>query len=241
MCSNYQPVRRSQDTWVKQHFDCDLPLADWREEAYPTYPAPFIYLDDGKPRCELAQFGLVPHWATDKKKFGLKTYNARSETVQERPSYRAAWKERRFGLTIMQSFYEPNWETGKAIRWRIKRADLQPVAVASIWERFIDKETGEIIHSFSMLTVNADGHDVMKHFHKPHDEKRSIVVLDDSEYMPWLHASHEKAKALLQLAPSEFLISEPAPLFRQPRAVKSISYVTHGTLPDESSKPGGNC
>jgi putative SOS response-associated peptidase YedK len=72
-----------------------------------------------------------------------------------------------------------------------------------------------------MLTINAEGHEVMQHFHKPHDEKRSIVVLDESQYLPWLHASHEKAKALLQLAPSNFLTSEPAPLFRQPIAQKS--------------------
>lgn len=176
MCSNYQPIKAPQNEWVKQHFVCDLPNTQWREEAYPTYPAPFIYLENGKPRCELAQFGLVPHWATDKKKFGLKTYNARSETVQEKPSYRATWKERRFGLAIMESFYEPNWETGKAERWRIKRSDGEPVAAASIWERVVDKETGEVIFSFSMLTINADGHEVMKHFHKAEDEKRSIVV-----------------------------------------------------------------
>jgi putative SOS response-associated peptidase YedK len=127
-------------------------------------------LDEGKPCCELAQFGLVPHWVTDKKKFGLKTHNARSETVQEKPSYRAAWKDRRFGLALMKSFYEPSWETGKTVRWRIKRSDGQPIAVASIWERIIDIETGEVIFSFSMLTVNANGNDVMKHFHKPEDE-----------------------------------------------------------------------
>ena len=211
MCSNFQPIKYHQNDWVKKHFDCDLPNQEWRDEAYPTYPAPFIYLDNGKPKCDLAQFGLVPHWASDKKKFGLKTYNARSETVQEKPSYRNAWKERRFGLAIMQSFYEPNWETGKAVRWRIKRADANPVAVASIWERFIDKETGEIIFSFSMLTINADGHPIMKHFHKPQDEKRSIVVLDDSDYLPWLNATNEHAKQLLKLASEGFLVSEPAP------------------------------
>lgn len=223
MCSNYQPIQRTQSTWVKQHFECDLPIADWRDDVYPSYPSPFIYLDNGKPKCELAKFGLIPHWAIGKKNFGNSKYNARSETVASLPTFRSAWKERRFGLALMQSFYEPNWETNKAIRWRIKRADLQPIAVASLWERVIDTETGEVIFSFSMLTINADAHEVMKHFHKQHDEKRSIVVLDDSEYMPWLHANHEKAKALLQLAPSEFLISEPAPLFRQPRAVNSNS------------------
>lgn len=108
MCSNFQPIKRTQSTRVKQHFDCELPNSDWREETYPTYPAPFVYPDEGKSRCELAHFGLVPHWATDKKKFGLKTYNARSETVQEKSSNRSVWKECRFGLALMESFYEPN-------------------------------------------------------------------------------------------------------------------------------------
>jgi len=110
----------------------------------------------------------------------------------------------------MNSFYEPNWETGKAVRWRIKRADAEPVAVASIWERFIDKETGEIIFSFSMLTINANGHEVMKHFHKPEDEKRSVVVLQDQDYLPWLNANQKEATSMLQLAPNGFLESMSA-------------------------------
>ena len=211
MCSNFQPIKTEHAQWVEEQFGCPLPEATWRAETYPTYSAPFISLQDGKPKCDLAQFGLVPHWADDKKKFGLKTYNARSETVHEKPSYRHAWKGRQFGLALMESFYEPCWETGKAIRWRIKRADTQPIAVPSIWERFIDRETGEVIFSFSMLTVNADGHSVMQHFHKPEDEKRSIIVLNEAEYQPWLHASQDKARAMLQLAPAGFLTSEPAP------------------------------
>lgn len=215
MCSNFQPIKNHHADWVKKHFDCELPSEQWREEVYPTYPAPFIYLENDKPRCELAQFGLVPYWATDKQKFGLRTYNARSETVQEKPTYRSAWRERRFGLILMESFYEPNWETGKAVRWSIKRTDGEPSAAASIWERIIDKETGEVIFSFSMLTINADGHEVMKHFHKPDDEKRSIVVLQNSDYMQWLNANHESAKLLLNLAPNGFLESEANPLTRK--------------------------
>lgn len=214
MCSNFQPIKNHHSDWVKKHFECELPNEQWREEAYPTYPAPFIYLENGKPKCELAQFGLVPHWATDKKKYGLKTYNARSETVHEKPSYRSAWIERRFGLILMESFYEPNWESGKAVRWRIKRADGEPSAAASIWERIVDRETGEVIFSFSMLTVNANGHEVMKHFHKQEDEKRSIVVLNNSEYSSWLNANHNEARELLNVAPNDYLVSEPAPVVR---------------------------
>ena len=51
----------------------------------------------------------------------------------------------------------------------------------------------------------------MKHFHKPDDEQRSIVVLNDSNYIPWLHANQVEAKTMLNLAPNGFLLSEPAP------------------------------
>ena len=209
MCSNYTPISDSSEHWVKEHFDCSLPDTPWRKEAYPTYLGPFIFLDEGKPKCELAEFGLRPFWAKDKR-FGTKTYNARSETVAEKPSYKNAWAKQQFGLCLMDNFYEPNWETGKAIRWGIKRTDLQPIAVASIWERFTDKETGQIVFSFSLLTINADHHPVMKHFHKPNDEKRSIVVLQDNDYTKWLNASHNQAKDLLTLAPNDFLASEPS-------------------------------
>ncbi len=211
MCANFQPIKYHNAGWVKEHFDCELPPEPWREEAYPTHPAPFVYLKDGKAHCELAKFGMVPIWAPDKKKYGLRTYNARSETVHEKPTYKNAWRERRFGLILMESFYEPNWESGKAVRWGIQRADGQPCAAASIWERIVDKETGEVIMSFSMLTINADGHEVMKHFHRPEDEKRSIVVLEDMDYIGWLNADHEEARELLKLAESGFLKSEPFP------------------------------
>ena len=168
-------------------------------------------MHEGNVRCELAQFGLVPHWETDKKKFGLLTYNARTETVSEKPTYRAAWKERRFGLIPMESFYEPNWESGKAVRWRIKRADNQPEVAACIWERIIDRETGEIIMSFSMLTINAADHPVMKHFHRPEDEKRSIVILQDADYKQWLNGNHDTARSFLQLAPTGYLNSKALP------------------------------
>lgn len=55
-----------------------------------------------------------------------------------------------------------------------------------------------------MLTINADNHEVMKHFHKPTDEKHSIVVLDNSDYIKWPHADHEEARQPLRLAQDGF-------------------------------------
>jgi putative SOS response-associated peptidase YedK len=211
MCSNFEAIKREQADWVHQQFNCELPQESWHDDIYPTYQTPFIWREGHQIRCELAHFGLVPAWAQDKPRFGTKTYNARSETVAEKPSYRKAWKQRQFGLALMQSFYEPCYETGKAIRWQIKRADEKPIAVASLWERYIDQATGEICFSFSLLTINATNHPLMKRFHGPEDEKRSIVVLDDAVYLPWLAANPEQARSLLTLAPDGFLECEAAP------------------------------
>ena len=62
-----------------------------------------------------------------------------------------------------------------------------------------------------MLTIHAAGHEVMQHFHKPEDEKRSVVVLNDLDYLPWLHADTAQAKAMLRLAPDGLLTSQAAP------------------------------
>jgi putative SOS response-associated peptidase YedK len=211
VCSNFQSITPTQAHWVEEQFQCKTPLEPWREEIYPSYRAPFIWLDEGKPRCGLAEFGLVPAWAADKPKFGLYTYNARSETIATKPSYRNAWKKNQFGLAIMQSFYGPNYVSGKAVRWRIKRPDSRPLAVASIWERFVHHVTGEIKFSFSMVTVNADQHKIMRQFHKPGDEKRAIVTLQDTDHQAWLQVNHEQVPDYLTLAPDDFLQAEPAP------------------------------
>ena len=64
-----------------------------------------------------------------------------------------------------------------------------------------------------MLTVNATGHPIMKHFHRPEDEKRSVVVLNEQEYLPWLKADTTHARSMLNVAADGLLISEAAPKF----------------------------
>ena len=114
MCSHYEAVKDAQR--LQRQFGVS-PAAPGelavKTDMWPGYLGAFIRShphagvgDDAVPpvECLPGLFGLVPHWATDKKKFGLKTYNARSETVHEKPSYRASWKERRFGFALIESF-----------------------------------------------------------------------------------------------------------------------------------------
>lgn len=209
MCTNYTPTRNKH--WVTQNLGVDLPEQSYPAEAFPGYAAPIAVLDDQRNvKCMLGRFGLVPHWAKDAN-IGRRTYNARSETVAEKPSYRTPWRKRQFAIALLDDFFEPNWETGRAVRWRIRRSDGEPMGVASVWDRWTDPGTGEIVTSFSMLTVNADGHPVMGRFHRPGDEKRSVVVLEPEQFRAWLNADLRLATVLLDAPGAEVLQAHEAP------------------------------
>ena len=129
--------------------------------------------------------------------------------MAEKPSFRQAWKGRRFCLIPVQSVFEPNYASGHAVRWRIARQDGLPFFLAGIWEEAHRQE--QPLWSFSMLTINADEHPLMRRFHKPGDEKRSVVVVPPERWQDWLHADEREARALLQPFDAEEFTATAAP------------------------------
>lgn len=184
--------------WVKSHFGLDLPMTS-AHDVFPTYPGPIIIKSHNTDRVAigLARFGLLPSWAKEET-FGRKTYNARVETVAEKPSYKHAWVKRHYALALADTFYEPCYESGKAVRTAIQQANQEPMAIASIWDTWTEPDTGELIVSFSMLTINASNHPIMRRMHKPEDEKRTVVPLRPELFQSWLNATPDEARAILQ-------------------------------------------
>ena len=72
-----------------------------------------------------------------------------------------------------------------------------PFGIACLWDRWTDPTSGELVVSFSMLTVNADEHPVMNQFHKPEDEKRTPVIIAPELHDTWLSADPAQAAALM--------------------------------------------
>lgn len=207
MCSNYQPARIDS---LATYFGIEQVDFAYQAEAWPGHMAPILRQHDGALECVSACFGLVPHWAD--LKLARQTYNARSETVAEKPSFRNAWRKQHFCLIPLESFFEPNYESGRAVRWKISAQDGAPLAVAGIWEWRPARLDGQAeLVSFSMLTINADQHPLMQRFHKPEDEKRMLVILPPEHYQDWLNASIPQAQALLQAYPANQLKAEVAP------------------------------
>lgn len=207
MCSNYEPARIDN---LAKYFGIEQINFAYKAETYPGHMAPILRKHHGQLECASAMFGLVPHWADIK--LARQTYNARSETVAEKPSFRNAWRKQQFCLIPLESFYEPNYESGKAVRWQISASNQQPLAVAGIWEWRPAKVDGQgELLSFSMLTINADQHPLMQRFHKPEDEKRMLVIVPPEQYPLWLDADLSQAQAMLQPWPAGHLQARLAP------------------------------
>ncbi len=198
-----------------QWFGLDL-AADWvsptgRPHVWNHYEAPIVRLPSsaGKPtRGELltSEFGLLPYWSTTRK-IKYSTFNARSETAATSSAYRGAWSHGQRCIVPADWIVEPDWRSGKHLPTRIGRGDGQPMGIAGLWDRWVDPSTGEIVLSFTMLTVNADQHAVMEHFHKPGDEKRMVVILGNHQYGDWLHAPVDATHEFLQRFPAEQLVT----------------------------------
>lgn len=223
MCANYIPSTHDQ---LRQHFQVAPPDSEYKVESFPGYMSPLIRLPradalPGDRACALGMFGMVPHWAEEK--LARQTYNARAETVATKPSFRHAFKHGQFCVIPAASFYEPSYESGKAERWEIAAANGEPLGIAGIWDYkpVADKENGSQLLSFSMLTINADGHPLMQRFHRPDDEKRMLVILRPDQYDEWLHCPVDEVPVFLERFPADALIARPAP--RNPNRVNQGS------------------
>ena len=209
MCADYNPARKPYLERLSTGRHVVRPPAFGYGETFPGGVAPFLsnaLADEWLP----GMFGLVPHWA-EPRRLARMTYNARCETVADKPSFRSAWRQRQFALIPVESFYEPCYDSGRAVRWRIERADGEPFALAGMWERRMGDD-GPAHWSFTMLTINADAHPLMRRFHKPGDEKRSVVVLDPDDHEAWLGARSEAdARSLLQPFDADQMVTREDP------------------------------
>ncbi|WP_176048129.1 SOS response-associated peptidase family protein [Burkholderia sp. BCC1644] len=212
MCTNYR-APGEEDGLSELRIDNFGDLfrrTPWKADVWPDYPAPIIRAAAAGAEAVVANFGMMPKAFQPAGKHFM-TVNARSETVAEKPAYRAAWRAGQRCLIPAAWIYEPNWETGKHVRYRIGVGDWRPYCVAGIWRAWRGPDGAETL-AMAMLTVNADEHPVMKHMHKPGDEKRSVVILQPHDFEEWLTTPNvDAARAMLQLYPADEMVAEAAP------------------------------
>jgi putative SOS response-associated peptidase YedK len=162
----------------------------------PTTTIDAIVADDGKRELIRARWGLVPSWwSKPLKELKLATFNARAETVAEKPMFRSAFKRNRC-LIPVSGYYEWQDTTGGKQPWYFNAQNGSPaLAVAGLWDEWTDKETGKPLKSCTMIITEPN-----EFVAEVHD--RMPVLLDQSDFEPWLR---EGGKALLKPAPNDLL------------------------------------
>lgn len=197
MCANYKPIS------VNQVEQLGLPLIPfaYEEEIFPSFQTPLLFRSNQGLEWRLVNFGLVPKWAEDKE-VAKHTYNARNETVMEKPSFSEAFSKCQFGVIPVSEFYESKYINGKPQRWAVRRKDGQAFYIAALYE-ITRLKSSEIVRSATMLSMDAHHHEMMKDFHEPRTDKRSIVVIPQHRLEEWLALKQPNILSFIEGFPVE--------------------------------------
>lgn len=181
----------------------ELGLGEFPEDFIPRYNvAPTqpvaVTRDAVKGAVEWMRWGLIPFWAKDPS-IGVKMINARSETLQEKPSFSKAFNSRRC-LIIADGFYEWQKMSGKtpSIPHYFHLAKSKPFFFAGLWDTWKDGE-GKPLNSCTIITCAAN--ELVGTFHE-----RMPVIFDASTAWNWLKpASQNDLQQMLQPYPANLM------------------------------------
>jgi len=132
---------------------------------------------------QLYHWGLIPFWAKEKK-YNANNLNARIETITEKVSFKSSLKNR--CLILCDGFMEWQWldEKGKKKQpYLITLPHDEVFAFAGLYSNWIDKSTGEIINTYTIVTTEAN--DLMAEIHNI--KKRMPIILTPENEKKWLN------------------------------------------------------
>lgn len=135
---------------------------------------------------------------------GARLINARSETVAEKPAFRASFKQRRCVITA-DGLYEWRKTEGRKQPFFFRMRDGRPFGFAGLWERWEGGGPGKAINSCTILTTEAN--EVLRPVHD-----RMPVILHPEDYELWLDADARKfdlVKEVLRPYPAEEMVGYP--------------------------------
>lgn len=179
MCGRYTLYESSAGFPRQFGVEDDTFLLTPRYNIAPMQVAPVVRQDqDGKRRIHLMRWGLVPFWSKDEA-LSTKLINARAETLQEKPSFRSAFKTRRC-IIPASGFYEWKPVAGGKQPYYIHSAQGLYLGLAGLWEHW-KKPDGETLETFTIVTTDAN--ESMRALHD-----RMPVIISPSDYSAWLTA-----------------------------------------------------
>jgi putative SOS response-associated peptidase YedK len=206
---------------------------------YHAYSLPYmpVVCSGEKIRLNLFRWGLIPSWITDEseaREIMMKTFNARSETINTKPAFRDSFANRRC-LVPVRGFFEWQHQGGRKIPWYITLKGEDIFSLAGIWDSWTI-QGGITLNTFSVVTTRAN--ELMQEIHNT--QKRMPVILPSSAGRLWLKEglADEALASLMEPVGSEMLDAHTiSPLITNARAdrnrpelIMPYNYPVQGTL-----------
>lgn len=189
-------------------------------------------------RIKLLKWGLIPSWTKsidDANVIRYKTFNARSESIKQKPSFSSSFRLKRC-IVPVKGFFEWQLVGIEKIPWYIYHSENEILSIAGIYDDWIENNTGEVFSTFSIITTEAN--DLMAGIHN--SGRRMPVILNKSAEKAWidLSTSQDDALGLLKPCPSEILKAYTiSPLINArssdrntPELIKPFNYQTGNLL-----------
>jgi putative SOS response-associated peptidase YedK len=156
-------------------------------------------------RIRMLKWGLIPSWTKslkDADEIRFKTFNARSETIDIKPSFSGSVRSKRCIIPV-KGFYEWQHTDSGKIPWYIYNSDYQVFSLAGLWNEWTETATGETFKTFSIITTEANN--LMAEIHN--SGKRMPALLQKHDEYRWLDLTAELSdiKGLLKPSPEDFL------------------------------------
>jgi putative SOS response-associated peptidase YedK len=158
-----------------------------RYNVCPTQPVAAVVSRDGHRHVGPMRWGFIPRWyktPTD----GPLLFNARGESLAEKPAFRDAARKRRC-LIPASGFYEWTKQGDTRLPWYITRTDGEPMVFAGIWHVWQGAE-GARVATCAIVTTAAQGPMVDLHDRVP-------VILDPEDWPLWLGEAGHGAATLM--------------------------------------------
>jgi len=186
MCAQYLIKKNIKNLQEVFQLTFDIDDSDFPRRVLPYTTAPVITPDH---KVKAMNFSLIPIWSKERKvKFA--THNARLDTVAIKPTWKRPFTQNHCIVPI-SSFVEPIY-TGKHAGHMVAFDSNEPLLAVGITDTWTDRQTGEHIESFSIVTDDPSDY-VAKIGHD-----RQPVFLNSKNAEFWLNPPTNDTEDLIQ-------------------------------------------
>ncbi|GMG86748.1 SOS response-associated peptidase [Biformimicrobium ophioploci] len=199
MCGRFSEHLSKMYGWVE--FLQDWPRPEHpRHNVAPTTNIGVVTAEGGR----LMLWGMIPSWS-DSFESSYATFNARIETLREKPTFRGAWKHGTRCLIPARGYFEWKQLGNYKQPYFIHDESHAPLVFAGLWEPWEPKDGKAEVeprYSCTIITKPAEGKLAALHDRLP-------VMLELNQAEEWLRGEQREAEMVIPFSKSEGLTYYP--------------------------------